>query len=359
LKTSSLDSTLIYDESQLYGQRTDLNTGKDKAKNLWNMASTSTPLLTTISQSSPPNAKPIIRRLVLWVSAIIGLGFILPNAAVVSMLVYVLSTFTIASQGIVIQMSGTILFLLASILLIVLGIVIVNWGIRYYTHSSCTETVFIGVILGSFYLLCLGMGSALLAPKIGPGELLLVISPVLIMVSVALNAVPSFRYRTVAALLGIASGVLLATALYYVQPLKLAFMNWNTGWDNIVFLGPFMSFALSEGMVVIVASIAASVHLLSAGQKAKPASYALFSIIGLIYGISLFIGAFTLSFSLLNIVWETWLPPLSGLPTWIFQVVIFWSASLIILEIGGLALIALSSLGLVSAAKEFSQLYQT
>jgi len=341
--------------------RTNLKTQKDKAEALENIASASTakPAAAPTLARMP---KPIVRRLVLWASVILGLGYILPNAATIAVLAYILSTFTIASQEIVIQMGGTMLFLLASLLLMVLGVFIINWGIRYYTNASCREVVFVGVIIASFYLLCLGIGSVLLAPQIGLGELLLVISPVLIMVSVALYTVPSFSFKTIGALLGIVSAVSLAMAMFYIQPLKLVFMSWKPGegWENIPFLGPFMSLASSEGMVVIAGSIAASIHSLSPGQKAKPASYALFSIIGLVYGISLFIGAFMLSFSFLDIVWKApWLPPLYGLPSWISSVVIFWSASLVMLEIGGFVLIALSCLGFMSAAKESSQLYQT
>jgi len=74
----------------------------------------------------------------------------------------------------------------------------------------------------------------------------------------------------------------------------------------------------------------------------------------MVYGISLFVGAFLLSFSFLNIIWKgPWLPPLVGKPGWVFSAVIFWSASLIMLEIGGFVLILLSCLGFVSAAKEF------
>jgi len=348
--------------------KTNLTTERDRAEKLKNIASASTANPSEASTLSLM-PKPIVRRLVLWASAILGLGYILPNVAIVMLLAYFLSTFNIASQEVVVQISGTILFLVASLLLMVLGILIINWGIRNYANASSREVVFAGVVFASFYLFCLGIGSALLAPQIGLGELLLIISPVLIMVSVALHTMPSFPYRAISALLGIVSAVSLAISMFYLQPLKLAFLNWNAGWENIPFLGPFMSLALSEGMVMILGSIAASIHSLSPGQKTKPASYVLFSIIGLVYGISLFIGAFLLSFSLLNIVWKAPYPPhpifnpspspLFGLPAWIFSVVIFWSASLVMLEIGAFVLIALSCFGLILAAKEFSQLYQT
>jgi len=342
--------------------KTNLNNQGDKTEKLKSIISASTVKAAAGVPTRAPIVRLMLRRLGLWASAILGLGYILPNVAVVALLGYVLSTFAqggIESQEIVVQMSGTILFLIASGLLIILGILIINWGIRFYTNSSYKEIVFLGIVFASFYLLCLGIGSALLSNQIGASEMLLIISPVLIMVSVALHTMPSFRYRAIGAILGIVSAVSLAIAMFYLQPLKLAFMNWDAGWGNIPFLGPFMSLALSEGMVVILGSIAASIHILSAGPKTetRSTSYALFSIIGLVYGISLFIGAFLLSFSLLNIVWKApWLPPLFGLPALIFSVVIFWSASLFMLEIGGFILIALSCFGLISAAKELSQL---
>jgi len=349
----------IHGDSQMGEPKTDLNTERDKAEKLRSIASATTSNPSEASVIAPvPNL--MFRRFALWASALLGLGYILPNAAIIMMLAYVLSTFEIRSQEIVIQEGGTILFLISSLLLTVLGVLIINWGIRYYTNASCREVVFTGVVFASFYLFCLGIGSALLAPQIGPGELLLIISPVLIMVTVALHTMPSFPYRAIGALLGIVSGVSLAIAMFYLQPLKLAFVNWSTGWENIPFLGPFMSLAISEGIVVILGAIIASIHSLSAGQKTKLASQSLFSIIGLVYGINLFIGAFLLSFSLLNTIWKAlWVPPLLGLPAWIFSVVIFWSASLVLLEIGGFVLMALSCLGLISAAKELSQTYQT
>lgn len=292
---------------------------------------------------------PIIRKLVLGTSTILGIGFILSNIATITMLAYLLSQFNISSQEIVFQMSGTILFLMASILLIAVALVIMAGGIRYYKEASCDELMFWGIMLASFYLLCLGIGSAVLSPQISISEMLLVVAPVLVMVSVAIYITPSFWYKIVASILGIVGGVLLATAILYLQPLKLAFADWN-----LPFLGPFMSMSLLEGIVVILGSIVALVRSMPPERKTKPASHVLFSIIGLIYGISLFVGPFLLSFSFLNAIWKApWLGPLHALPTWTIGVVIFWSASLFMLEIGGAALIISSCLGFAFAAKEF------
>jgi len=192
-----------------------------------------------------------------------------------------------------------------------------------------------------------------LASEMSLSVVLLVISPILVMVSAAVYTVPSFPYRLVASLLGIVSGILLAIAIFNLQPLQLVLTE-AKGWD-VPFLGPFMSMALLEGMVLILGSIAAPVHSLLSERKTKPMSHLLFSIIGLVYGIGLFVGGLLLSFSFLNLVWKApWVLALSEVPRWVFNIVIFWSASLVVLEIGGIILIISSCLGFAFAAKEFS-----
>lgn len=330
--------------------RTNLSAEESKAKKPRKVDSNP-----TIMPIAVPKNAPFMRKLVLGVATILGLGYILPNIATIVLLAQILSTFEITSQEIVFQMSGTILFVIASVLLIALGILTMTWGIRYYTNVSYNDLVFGGVMLASFYLLCIGLGSILLSPQISFSDLLLVVSPVLIMVSTAAYMVPSFPYRLGGSLLAIVSGALLAIAIANVAPLSRVLVDWN-----VPFPGPFMSLALSEGMVVILASITALVNSLPYERKIKPFSHVLFSAMGLVYGISLFIGAFLLSFSFLNIIWKApWIPPLLGQPSLVFGAVIFWSASLILLEIGGLMLILVSCLGLVYIAKEFSHLYQT
>lgn len=270
--------------------------------------------------------------------------------ATIAVLAHILSTLSIGSQERVFQITGTILFLIASILLIALGVLIMTWGIRYYTDVSYSGAVFGGVMLASFYLLCLGLGSVLLSPQISFSDLILVVSPVLIMVSTALYLVSSFPYRLGGSLLAIVSGALLAIAIADVSPLSLVLADWN-----VPFSGPFMSLALSEGMVVILGSIIALVNSLASERNANLLSHALFSAMGLVYGIGLFIGAFLLSFSFLNIIWKaSWLGPLHGQPSLMFGAVIFWGASLVMLEIGGFVLILASCLGLAYTAKEIS-----
>ncbi len=315
----------------------------------------------TTTQIEVPIFSRYMRKFVLGMTTILGLGFILPNAATIAVLAHILSTFSIYSQEMIFQISGTLLFLIASILLIILGTLIMTWGIRYYKHDSYMDIVFGGVILASFYLLCLGLGSVLLSPQTNLSNLLLVVSPVLIIVSTAAYMTPSFPYRLSGSLLAIVGGALLAIAISNVPPLSLI-LEWGIegSQSTIPFSGPFMSLTLSEGIAVILGSITALVSSLPFERKAKPLTHVLFSATGLVYGISLFIGAFLLSFSFLNIIWKApWLGPLYGQSGLLFGAVIFWSASLVMLEIGGLVLILVSCLGFLYAAKEFSQLYQT
>lgn len=300
-----------------------------------------------------PKSTSFTGKLVLGMAIILGLGYILPSVATITVLAHYLSTFTVHSQEAVFQIIGTVLFLIASILVIALGVLIMTWGIRYYTNAPYSDVIFGGVMVASFYLLCLGLGSVLLSPGISFNDLLLVVTPVLIMVSVAAYMVPSFSYRLGGSLLAIVNVALLAIAIAKVPPLSRVF-DWN-----VPFSGPFMSLALSEGMVMVLGSIIALVNSLPYEQKTKPFTHVILSAMGLVYGISLFVGAFLLSFSFLNAIWKApWTGPLHQQPSLVFGAVIFWSASLIMLIIGGLVVILVSCLGLAYTAKEFSQLYQ-
>jgi len=302
-----------------------------------------------------PKPEPFFRKFVLGASTIIGIGYILPNIATLLVLIYLLSDFTVYSQEAVIEMTGIVLFIIASILLMALGISIITLGTRYYKKANPEEVIFTGVLLASFYLLCLGVGSALLAPEMNLHVMLFVISPILIMVSTAVFTVPSLPYRLLASILALTGGISLAIAIFHFQPLELALTEWD-----VPFLGPFMSMALLEAIVVILGPVAALVHSVLPQQKTKPMSHIFLSIIGLVYGIGLFAGALLLSFSFLNLVWKApWELALHELPRWVCSLVIFWSAGLVVLEIGGIILIISSCLGFASTAKDLSQPYRT
>jgi hypothetical protein len=294
-----------------------------------------------------------IRRFVPLTTTVLGLGYILPNIAIVIILGYILSQTSITSLQMITQISGIILFLMASIVMMVMGAALIVGGMRYNKRKpSPRGTIFLGVLFASFYLLCLGVGSALLLSEINMNVGLLIVGPIFIMVSAAVYMVPSLISRLIGHTLGIIGGFLLAIVTFNFQALKIA-----TGWD-VPFPGMFMSLTVMEGIAMILGSIAVAIYSSFSGRSEKPVAYVLLSIVGLVYGIGVFIGPLILSFSFLDIVWKApWLGPLYGLPSWVVDTTIFWSASLVLLEIGGILLILSSCLGFTFAAQEFSRIY--
>jgi len=294
-----------------------------------------------------------LHRFVPLTTIILGIGYILPHIAVVIILSYILSQTTISSLYMITQISGIILFLMASIVMIVIGTALIVGGISYKKRKSAPkEKIFLGVLFASFYLLCLGVGSALLLSEINLNVGLLIVGPIFIMISAAIYMVPSLASRLIGHALGIVGGFLLAIATFNFQTLGVA-----VGW-NLQFPGPFMSMTVMEGIAMILGSIAVAIYSTFAGRNEKPVAYVMLSMVGLIYGVGVFIGSLILSFSFLDILWKApWVGPLYGLPSWVVDTTVFWSASLILSEIGGLLLILSSCLGFTFAAKEFSRLY--
>jgi len=300
-----------------------------------------------------PDIKWVMSKFVPLTTTVMGIGYILPNIATVLILSYILSETTISSLYMITQISGLILFLMASVIMVVIGTSLVFGGMRYYTRKSAAkEKVFLGVLFASFYLLCLGVGSALLLSQISLNVGLLIVGPIFIMISAAIYMVPSLASRLVGHALGIVGGFLLAIATFNFQTLNVAI-----GW-GLPFPGPFMSLTVMEGIAMILGSIAVATYSTFGERNERPVAYVMVSIVGLVYGIGVFIGSLILSFSFLDIVWKApWIGPLYGLPNWVVDTTVFWSASLIMLEIGGLLLILSSCLGFAFAAQEFSRLY--
>ncbi|UCE16650.1 MAG: hypothetical protein JSV12_03320 [Candidatus Bathyarchaeota archaeon] len=297
--------------------------------------------------------KWIIRRFVPLTTTVMGIGYILPNIAAIIILSYVLSQITISSLYMITQISGIILFLMASIVMMIIGTALIVGGMRYYKRSSVPkETIFLSVLFASFYLLCLGVGSALLLSEINLYVGLLIVGPIFIMISAAIYMVPSLASRLVGHVLGIVGGFLLSIAIFNFQTFGVA-----VGW-SLPFPGPFMSMAVMEGIAMILGSIAVASYSTFEGRNEKPVAYVMLSIVGMVYGIGVFIGSLILSFSFLDIVWKApWVGPLHGTPNWVVGTTVFWSASLILLEIGGFLLILFSCLGFKFAAQEFSRFY--
>lgn len=291
----------------------------------------------------------ILRKIILIAFTVLGIGFILVNIPPAIMLGYSVSLMEISSQQIVAEISGRLLFILASMALMFLGLLFVIGAIQYYEGGMLRGVVFLSALMVAFYFLCLAVGSALLTQKTTLDSLLTLILSILIVMSATLYLMSSFSLKISGAILGILGGILLARVINNASILKLAF-NWD-----LPFTGPFMSMILLESIVAILGPAATLVHaFLEKHSEGKSLTHILLALIALIYGIGLFIGSLVLSLSSWSWIWKSpWLGPFHGMPSWILSTVVFWSASLLFISIGGLILIASSFLGFIFIAREF------
>jgi len=288
-----------------------------------------------------------LRKLFLATTTVLGSGFVLVNMAITVLLGYFILQFTISSLNQVVMMCGIILFLLASITMIILGVFIIIGGLYSYRWGPPEGIISLGVLLGSFYLLCLGIGSALLQMNLG--VVFLILSAVFFMLGAAAYTSTSPDFKLAGSIMGITGGILLATAVLNLQILKPVFVGWDVPFT------PFMSINILEGIVMILGPVAILVNLILSGRKEESTSHVFFPIVTLIYGIGMFVGSLILAFELWDLLWKSpWLPPLHGVPSWVFGATIFWSVSLIVLAIGGIFLILSSSLEFAFIVKEAS-----
>lgn len=288
------------------------------------------------------------RKLFLATTTLLGTGFVLVNMAIDILLGYFISQFTISSLKQVVMMCGTILFLLASITMIILGVFIIIGGLYSYRWGPPEGIVYLGVLLGSFYLLCLGIGSALLQMSLG--VVFLILSAVFFMLGTAAYASTSPDFKLTGSIMGITGGILLAAAVLSIQIFEPVFVGWD-----VPFTGPFMSINIMEGIVVILGPVAILANLILSRRREESTLRVFFPIVTLIYGIGMFVGSLVLAFNLWDLLWKSpWLPPLYGVPNWVFGATIFWSVSLIILAIGGVFLIVSSCLEFAFTVKEAS-----
>jgi len=291
----------------------------------------------------------ILRKIILIAFTVLGIGFILVNIPPAIMLGYSVSLMEISSQQMVAEISGRLLFILASIALTVLGLLFVIGAIQYYEGGMLRGVVFLGALMIAFYMLCLAAGSALLTQKTTLDTLLTIILSIFIILSVTLYLMSSFTLKMGGAVLGIVGGALLVRVINNTSILKIA-LNWD-----LPFTGPFMSMVLLESIVVILGPVAAFVHAFFAKHsEGKSLTQILLALIALIYGVGLFIGSLVLSLSSWSWIWKSpWLGPFHGMPNWVLSTVVFWSASLLLISVGGLILIASSFLGFIFIAREF------
>ncbi len=293
-----------------------------------------------------------LRKLVLAAATLLGVGYVAVDIPIVVLLGYQFTQIPIDSAAHIGKLAGLTLFLMASILLMILGCFFIIGGLQFYRGGAHQGVVFLGSLLASFYLLCLGLGSQLMVSQLNLGIMLLIVGPVLVMGAAAMYMGHSTPFKLIGSILGITGGTCLAFAIFSHHILEPVF-EWG-----VPFPGPFMSIAAMEAIVAILGPVAAFFYTILAERREEPVAHAFLSIAALIYGIGIFIGSQVLAFSFLDLLWKA---PYEGeilydLPRWFFGTVAFWNASLFLLMIGGLILIASSCVGFIFTAQEFAQL---
>jgi hypothetical protein len=290
-----------------------------------------------------------LRKTILIAFTVLGMGFILVNLSITVLLGHSIFNLEISSQQVVAEISGKLLFILASIALMVVGLLFIIGAIQFYEGLLTKGVVFLGVLFASFYLFCLAVG-AMLIQETSFSTLLLLVGSIFILTSAVLYMMPAFPLKIGGAVLGVLGGILLARVIYSTSLFDLAF-NWN-----LPFPGPFMSMVALESVVVILGPTVALVHFLFKNHnEGTSLTNAFLSLIALIYGTGLFIGSIFLSLSFWNWIWKSpWVGPFRGMPSWVLGTVVFWSASLFLVAIGGIMLVVASFLGFVSLARELS-----
>jgi len=292
-----------------------------------------------------------LRKLALSAFTMLGVGYVMVNVPLIVLLGYLWSVIPISSQANIAAIVGRLLFVAASAVSAVLGVVIVFGGVKFFEGDSTKSIGFLGVLLASFYLLCLGIGATLLLPSGNVESILFLVAPVLAMFGAATYMVPRQRFKLAGAIAGIVGGVLLAYVVFTLPVWELVF-DWG-----ISFGGPFMAMKALEAITVILVPVAAFINTL-VGQynEGKPLAHASVLFVGLVYGIGVLVSSLVLSMNLWDLVWKSpWIGPLSGLPSWVISTVVFWSASLFLIDIGGIILILTACLGFVFVAREFTQ----
>jgi hypothetical protein len=294
----------------------------------------------------------LFRKMALAAATMIGIGYVLVNAPVAMLTVDSILRIPIASQANVMAIAGRVLFLMALAISAVLGVLLIFGAVQFYEHGNVKSVVYFGGVLGAFYLLCLGVGASLLLPEPSPVALALVIGSVFVAASVALYISSSQRWKLVGSAAGVVGGIILAYSISNLKVLDLVF-EWN-----VPFTGPFMSLTLLESAVVILAPVAAMVHaVFGYNHEERRISHAFALLVALTYGLGAFVGSIVLSMSFWNLIWQSSFTGLfHGLSDWVANIIVFWSASLVLMDVGGVLLIGVAGLGFVCMARELSKL---
>jgi hypothetical protein len=292
-----------------------------------------------------------LRKLVLSACTMLGVGYVMVNVPIIALLAYFWTAIPISSQANIAAIAGRMLFLFASVVLAVLGVVAVFGGVKFFEGDSTKRIGFLGVLLASIYLLCLGIGSTLILPEGRIEGLLLLVAPVLAIFGAATYMVPQRRFRLAGSVAGIVGGVLLAYVLINLHVWELVF-DWG-----VSFSGPFLAVKALEAITVTLIPVAAFINaVVGENIEAKPLAHAAVLTVALVYGVGVLVGSLVLSMSLWDLVWKSpWLGPLNNVPGWVISTVVFWSASLFLVDIGGIMLVVTACLGFVFVAREFTQ----
>lgn len=291
-----------------------------------------------------------LRKIVLAALTMLGIGYILVNASQALLIGQSLSNIPIESQANINAIAGRVLLLMASLISASLGGLFIFGAVKFYEHEQTQGIILLGVLMGSFYLLCLSTGSAILISETNFTAVTFIVAPILVAISAATYSSSNLRVRSVGSILGIAGSVILAYTIFNFRFLDLVF-----AW-GIPFSGPFMSLTTLESVVVVLASIAACVNSFSNERfDERPLAHVFTLLVAVVYGLGAFIGALVLSLSFWNLIWKSpWMGPLHGISEWILSMIVFWSASLVLLDIGGLLLTVGACLGFVYVARSNS-----
>ncbi len=294
----------------------------------------------------------LFRKIGLAAITMIGLGYVLVNAPVAMLIGDSILRIAIASQTDVLTVAGKVLFLMALTISIFLGVLLIFSGVQLCERGRVKGVAFLGVVLGAFHLLCLGIGSTLLLPEPNAAALALAIAPMFMVASAALYISYSQRWRLFGSGVGIVGGIILAYSISNLRAFDLIF-----AW-SLPFTGPFLSLTLSESAVAILAPVAATVQVSFSYSKEEhliPRAFAL--LVALVYGLGTFIGSTILSMGFWNLIWQSpWVGPFHSLSDGATNIVVFWSASLVLMDVGGILLIAVACLGFICIARELSKL---
>jgi len=308
-----------------------------------------TPLQVEETQAS--RLERLLRKASLAAMTMIGLGYVLTNAQVAILVGHSILTIPIESQPNISAIAGRMLFVMASSIAVALGLLLIFGAVQFYERGRVKGVAFLGVSLGSFYLLCLGTSSLLLLSEINPAALTLTISPLIVVAAAVLHTSSRPRAKLLGSAVGALGGVILAYAIMNINVLDLIF-DWN-----IPFAGPFMSWPVLESAVVVLAPIAASTHMVFSYAKEELHIPHVFTLlVGFVYGLGAFIGSIVLAMSFWNWIWKSpWTGAFHSLPEWFMNMIVFWSASLVLMDIGGILLMSAAFVGFICVARELSK----